>query len=47
MSSLTEVDKRYLEKILGMGSGWVLDYSDATYGEFFARHGVDIYNPSF
>ncbi|MEE2920428.1 MAG: hypothetical protein VYC38_01585 [Pseudomonadota bacterium] len=47
MSSLTEVDKRYLEKILGMGSGWVLDYSDATYGEFFARHGVDIHSSRF
>lgn len=47
MSSLTDVDKRYLEKILGMGSGWVLDYSDATYGEFFARHGIDIHNPRY
>ena len=43
MSSLTDNDKRYLEKLLGMRSGYVLDYSDATYEEFFARHGVDIH----
>lgn len=47
MSSLTDVDKRYLEKILEMGGGWVLDYSDATYGEFFARHGIDIHSSRY
>jgi len=29
MSSLTDVEKRYLEKLLGMQSGYVLDYSRA------------------
>jgi hypothetical protein len=47
MSSLTEIDKRYLEKILNMGSGYVLDYSDATYGEFFKRHKVDIHGQKY
>ena len=43
MSSLTDIEKRYLEKLLRMGSGYVLDYSDATYGEFFNRHRIDIH----
>lgn len=44
MSSLTDVEKRYFEKLLGMQSGWVLDFSDATFGAFFGRHKVDIHN---
>lgn len=47
MSSLTDIDKRYLEKILGMGSGYVLDYSDATYGEFFSRHKINIHGSRY
>ncbi|MEO5331707.1 MAG: hypothetical protein H7839_06755 [Magnetococcus sp. YQC-5] len=47
MSNLTDTEKRYLEKILGMGGGYVLDYSDATYGEFFGRHNIDIHNPRY
>jgi len=43
MSSLTDIDKRYFEKLLGMQGGYVLDYSDATFGEFFKRHKVDIH----
>lgn len=44
MSTLTEVDKRYLEKILGMEGGYLLDYNDMTFGQFFKRHGVDIHD---
>lgn len=47
MSSLTDVDKRYLEKLFEMGSGFVLDFSDASYGEFFRRHGIDIHGPKY
>lgn len=47
MSSLTEIEKRYLEKLLGMQSGYVLDYTDATYGEFFSRHKVDIHGTKY
>jgi hypothetical protein len=47
MSSLTDIDKRYLEKLLGMQSGYVLDYSDATYSEFFSRHKVDIHGSKY
>lgn len=47
MSSLTDTDKRYLEKILGMQSGYLLDYSDSTFGKFFNRHGVDIHGSKY
>jgi len=47
MSSLTDIDKRYIEKLLDMGGGYVLDYSDASYGEFFRRHGINIHGPKY
>ncbi len=43
MSTLTHIEKRYLEKMLDMSGGSVLGYSDPTYGELFGRHGVDIH----
>ena len=47
MSSLTTVDKRYLEKILNMGRGYVLDFTDATFEEFFKRYNVDIHGVQY
>ena len=47
MSSLTHLDKKYLEKALQMGSGYVLDYPDASFGKFFERHGVNIHGPKY
>jgi len=47
MSTLTEIDKRYLEKILGMQSGYVLDYSDTTFQEFFTRYGIEIHSQKY
>ena len=47
MSSLTDIEKRYLERLFGMQSGYVLDYSDATYGEFFRRHSVNIHGTKY
>lgn len=47
MSSLTDIEKRYFEKLLGMQSGSVLDYSDATFGEFFNRHRVNIHGQKY
>jgi len=47
MSSLTDVKKRYLENLLGMQSGYVLDYSDATFGEFFSRYKTDIHGKKY
>ena len=47
MSSLRDIDKRYLERILDMGDGFVLDYTNDTFGEFFRRHGVDIHGAKY
>lgn len=47
MSNLSDNEKRYFEKLLGMGCGYVLDYSDATFGEFFTSHGVDIHGQKY
>lgn len=47
MSSLTDRDKRYLEALLEMGGGYVLDYTDATFDEFFWHYGVDIHSPQY
>ncbi|NDW46817.1 hypothetical protein [Ruegeria sp. PrR005] len=47
MSSLTDIEKRYLERLLEMGSGYVLDYSDVNYGAFFNKHGIDIHGPKY
>jgi hypothetical protein len=47
VSSLTDIEKRYLEKMLHMGSGYVLDYSDKTYGEFFNRYRIDIHDQKY
>ena len=34
MSSLTNIEKRKFEQLLGMGSGYVLDFSNRTFQEF-------------
>ncbi len=47
MSSLTDIEKRYFEKLLGMQSGYVLDYSDPTFGEFFNRYQVNIHGQKY
>jgi hypothetical protein len=47
MSGLTVIDRRYLEKFLEMGGGYVLNHSDKTYGAFFGRHSIDIHGPKY
>ena len=47
MSSLTDIEKRYFERLLGMSGGYVLDFTDATYGQFFGRHNVDIHGRKY
>ena len=48
MSSLTEIEKRYFEKLLEMRTGYVLDFSDATFSEFFRNTvRVDIDDPKY
>ena len=45
MSDLTAIEKRKLERALGMGSGYVLDFSNRTFAEFFLDNfGIDIYD---
>ncbi len=44
MSSLSLIEKRRLEELFGMSSGYVLDFTDATFGDFLADTvGVDIH----
>jgi len=47
MSSLTGGDKRILEKILDMGGGYVLDFNDASFGQFFSDYNVDIHDARY
>ena len=42
MSDLTRSERRNLEKLLGMGTGYVLNFSDRTFGEFFDEYRVVI-----
>ena len=46
MANLTYVDKLQLEKLLGLGSGYVLNFSDKTFQEFvFESISIDMYAP--
>ena len=43
MSSLTAIERRKLERALGMASGYVLNFSDRTFADFFIDNfGIDI-----
>ena len=43
MANLSNIDKKVLEKFLGMDSGYVLDFSDRTFRQFFLDNvGIDI-----
>lgn len=44
MSSLKMIERDCFEELFGMGSGYVLDFSNRTFAEFFRENaGVDIY----
>lgn len=47
MSSLTDIEKRYFENLLGMASGYVLDYTDQTFAELFNRHRIQIHGAKY
>lgn len=48
MSSLTSRDRRRLELFLDMGGGWILNFSDRTFNEFFVEHvGLNIDDPKY
>jgi Abortive infection C-terminus len=48
MSDLTAGERRKLEKLFQMGSGYVLDFSNRTFAEFIdEKTGRDIYEPRY
>ncbi len=47
MSSLTAADKLYLERVLDMGGGYVLNFTDADFGQLFKRYNVDIHGTRY
>jgi len=48
MSDLKAIEKRKLERALGMGSGYVLNFSNRTFAEFFLDgFGIDIYDEKY
>lgn len=48
MASLTTKDKNFLEKLLQMSGGYVLDFSDRTMGEFFRDNlNIEIYQEKY
>jgi Abortive infection C-terminus len=38
MSDITSIEKRKLERLFCMGGGYVLNFTDRTFGEFFDEH---------
>lgn len=48
MANLGARERRILEAFLGMGGGYVLDFSDRTFGEFFQSElGINIYQDKY
>jgi len=48
MSALTPTEKYNLEKLLGMSSGYVLNFSDSSFGQFVAEIvGIDIHSEHY
>ncbi|MBW5287230.1 abortive infection family protein [Burkholderia gladioli] len=48
MATLSSIEKRKLERLLGMSNGYLLDFSDRTFSIFFEEHtGLDIDNPRY
>ena len=38
MANLSSIERRKLERLFRMGGGYVLDFSDRTFSEFFEEH---------
>ena len=48
MSALSTIDKQRLEDLFGMASGYVLNFSDRTFAEFFrVEIGINIYDQRY
>ena len=48
MAKLSTVDLTHIDRAFGMSSGYVLNFSNATFAEFFNREfGIDIYDDAY
>ena len=47
MSTLGHMEKRKIEKILGMDTGYVLNFSDKSFADFFSDLNIDITNQKY
>ena len=48
MAKLSTVDLKHIDRAFGMSSGYVLDFSNATFAEFFKREfAIDIYDDTY
>jgi len=47
MARLNSIDRKLLEDLLGMRSGYVLDFTDPSYAAFFREADIDINRPRF
>jgi hypothetical protein len=48
VSNLTVIEKQIFEELFGMSGGYVLDFTDRSFGDFFIGSvGVDIFDPKY
>jgi len=48
MANISAVDMRLIDQLFDMGSGWVLDFSNRTFSDFFLDElNIDINNPAY
>ena len=47
MSDLKTSDKRPFELLFEMQSGYVMDFTNNTFEEFFSEHGINIYSEKY
>ena len=46
-SAVSTLELRAIDTVLEMGGGYVLDFTDRTFAEFFRDHGVQIDDPKY
>jgi len=47
MSDLKMSEKKLFEELFGMRTGYVMDFTNVTFTEFFSEHGIDIYSDRY
>ncbi len=47
MSSLTAAEKIFFENVFDMGGGYVLNFSNPSFGQFFDNYNVDIHSAKY